>query len=609
MCLEPGSTCRDEVAWCVSDLRRNLLGERRDLSIDCGPKCLNMITSTECDPTTCPVGDSCQNRKFQRHQNALVYPKNFGEKGFGLVAGEFIPKETFVIQYIGEVFSLKSEEGKKRSEAYQKSTCTYMMKLGGNEVIDPTVFGNMARMINHSCDPNCETRKWRVGGEIEVGIIAVKDIRPGEELTFDYQFDVYRTPLTHCLCGASKCKNYLGLVPVDYTMEEWNQRISNVSCETCGGADEEKGVNELLLCDMCNNAYHNYCLNPMIQIPKGAWFCPRCAQSNTGEPMNQETEVVEPPVVEDKRERPVKALLRKDKRLRSMYQKWAKRTDYPGSYELKRMVERCGESEDQYLRMYHELFAFQKDLQHEVVMEFLEELKAERMASQKVNQPPAVRIKKQKDTTPKTPNIQSTAAVSTIMSENPDVQQDEDPGGDEEMDVDEESEEEAPVQSFVPSSIKRVSGPASPQDKIKAEMLERFKKVLVSSEAWRNLKDQAYCAHINEQGPTNRATLYISELDHYLYRHTEDLERNINKAIPSLKYFIGPGTTPDVFEKKQEFVVTAGTVRQQDFIKNFFKLMDEATIEYRKACGFCKATVKVPAIFLKQLIGEYQRNV
>lgn len=54
-----------------------------------------------------------------------------------------------------------------------------MMKLGGNEVIDPTYKGNMARFINHSCDPNCETQKWNVLGEICVGIFATRDIEVG----------------------------------------------------------------------------------------------------------------------------------------------------------------------------------------------------------------------------------------------------------------------------------------------------------------------------------------------------------------------------------------------------------------------------------------------
>lgn len=68
----------------------------------------------------------------------------------------------------------------------QKSTCTYLMRTSNNEVIDPTFKGNMARFMNHSCNPNCITQKWNVLGEICVGIFASRDIEENEELTFDY---------------------------------------------------------------------------------------------------------------------------------------------------------------------------------------------------------------------------------------------------------------------------------------------------------------------------------------------------------------------------------------------------------------------------------------
>jgi SET domain-containing protein len=61
------------------------------------------------------------------------------------------------MQYIGEVFNINSAIGRERCERYSTSTCTYMMKIGKNEVIDPTDYGNLARFMNHSCDPNCET--------------------------------------------------------------------------------------------------------------------------------------------------------------------------------------------------------------------------------------------------------------------------------------------------------------------------------------------------------------------------------------------------------------------------------------------------------------------
>lgn len=53
-------------------------------------------------------------------------------------------------------------------------------------MIDPTSKGNLARFINHSCEPNCITEKWNVLGEVCIGIFAIRDINEDEELTFDY---------------------------------------------------------------------------------------------------------------------------------------------------------------------------------------------------------------------------------------------------------------------------------------------------------------------------------------------------------------------------------------------------------------------------------------
>jgi SET domain-containing protein len=95
-----------------------------------------------------------------------VYPVKTEFKGWGLCAGEFIKKGTFIMQYVGEVFSVDSELGEERVKLYKNSTCTYLMKTTNNEVIDPTFHGNIARFINHSCDPNCVTQKWNVLGEV-----------------------------------------------------------------------------------------------------------------------------------------------------------------------------------------------------------------------------------------------------------------------------------------------------------------------------------------------------------------------------------------------------------------------------------------------------------
>ena len=150
------------------------------------------------------------------------------------------------------------------------------MKLGASEVIDPTFKGNMARFINHSCDPNCETQKWNVLGETCVGIFATRDIEVGQELSFNYQFDVYSTPYTRCLCGAANCNQYLGLVPEGYTAEEWNEKVETMPCELCH-SNEQENDDEFLLCDECNLGFHMFCLKPPLkEIPAGSWFCPKC---------------------------------------------------------------------------------------------------------------------------------------------------------------------------------------------------------------------------------------------------------------------------------------------------------------------------------------------
>ena len=74
--------------------------------------------------------------------------------------------------------------------------------------------GALGRFINHSCDPNCETQKWVVRGELAIGLFALRDIQPGEELTFDYNFERYGDKvcdLLSCRAPANECQEPSGL--------------------------------------------------------------------------------------------------------------------------------------------------------------------------------------------------------------------------------------------------------------------------------------------------------------------------------------------------------------------------------------------------------------
>ncbi|XP_073003236.1 histone-lysine N-methyltransferase ASHH1 [Typha latifolia] len=176
----------------------------------CGERCLNVLTSTECTPGYCPCGEYCKNQRFQKCEYAKSRLCKTEGRGWGLLADKFIKAGQFVIEYCGEVISWK--EAKRRSQAYEAEGLkdAYIIYLNAYESIDATIKGSLARFINHSCQPNCETRKWTVLGEVRVGIFATQDIPAGTELAYDYNFEWYGGAKVRCLCGAASCSGFLG---------------------------------------------------------------------------------------------------------------------------------------------------------------------------------------------------------------------------------------------------------------------------------------------------------------------------------------------------------------------------------------------------------------
>ncbi|VFQ64727.1 unnamed protein product [Cuscuta campestris] len=184
--------------------------EQSDPESACGEGCLNVLTSTECTPGYCPCGSYCKNQRFQKCEYAKTKLFKTDGRGWGLHADENIKDGQFIIEYCGEVIS--SEKARKRSQTYENQGLkdAYIISLNANYFIDATRKGSVARFINHSCLPNCETRKWTVLGETRVGIFAKQDISIGIELTYNYNFEWYGGATVRCLCGAPKCSIFLG---------------------------------------------------------------------------------------------------------------------------------------------------------------------------------------------------------------------------------------------------------------------------------------------------------------------------------------------------------------------------------------------------------------
>lgn len=133
----------------------------------------------------------------------LLEVRTSGVHGRGVFAIKRIPKGARIIEYTGERKPWDSIEEDPDDPR------TYLFGLkNGKDVIDPANGGNEARWINHSCEPNCEAIEERG----RVFIYALRDLRPGEELSYDYQLEVDE-PLTKevekesaCHCGSSKCR-------------------------------------------------------------------------------------------------------------------------------------------------------------------------------------------------------------------------------------------------------------------------------------------------------------------------------------------------------------------------------------------------------------------
>ncbi|RVE62609.1 hypothetical protein OJAV_G00158800 [Oryzias javanicus] len=183
--------------------------ERSKGVMACGEDCLNRLLMIECS-SRCLNGAYCSNRRFQKKQHADFEVILTDDKGWGLRAAKEMPPNTFVLEYCGEVLDHKEFKTRVKEYARNKNIHYYFMSLKNNEIIDATLKGNCSRFMNHSCEPNCETQKWTVNGQLRVGFFTTKTVAAGTELTFDYQFQRYGKEAQKCFCGAPSCRGFLG---------------------------------------------------------------------------------------------------------------------------------------------------------------------------------------------------------------------------------------------------------------------------------------------------------------------------------------------------------------------------------------------------------------
>lgn len=150
--------------------------------------CRNIIMNIECG-NSCGFQDNCGNKNFQFKRYAKLAVLETPLKGLGVFAKEDIAKDQFIIEYVGEFIGKKPLQ--QRLAKYKQLKKDHYVLACKRNYIDATVMGNIARFVNHSCQPNCRIEFWEVFRKTCVGIFAECDIKEGEEITYDYKFESY----------------------------------------------------------------------------------------------------------------------------------------------------------------------------------------------------------------------------------------------------------------------------------------------------------------------------------------------------------------------------------------------------------------------------------
>ncbi|MFL2883469.1 MAG: SET domain-containing protein [Pelagibacteraceae bacterium] len=121
----------------------------------------------------------------------------------GLYAAKNIIAGTKIIYYKGKIITKKETE---RNPKYDNEKAIYLFNLNSRYDLDGDFSYNTARLINHSCNPNCEV----AGKGLKLWIFALRDIKKGEELSYDYGFGFDENYKDYvCKCRSNNCCGYI----------------------------------------------------------------------------------------------------------------------------------------------------------------------------------------------------------------------------------------------------------------------------------------------------------------------------------------------------------------------------------------------------------------
>eukprot|EP00940_MAST-03C_sp_MAST-3C-sp2_P001540 g1540.t1 len=177
--------------------------------------CINARLKIECTRKTCAfcAAGTCANTRFSKKIWKKVLPFDTGDecRGWGLKIRDTARAGDFIIEYVGELIDQQMLTHRmwgyhREKQKNGQKMNFYMLSVNADCVIDATKTANCSRFLNHSCNPSCEVQKWQVGNAFKIGIFALRDLEPGEELTIDYQAETIASDSWECRCGEPNCR-------------------------------------------------------------------------------------------------------------------------------------------------------------------------------------------------------------------------------------------------------------------------------------------------------------------------------------------------------------------------------------------------------------------
>lgn len=125
--------------------------------------------------------------------NPKVSVKKAGKHGMGVFATKPIRKGEVIAKFDGTIYDFDFED-------WTQDLYNHVIQFEERKWRDSK---GIARLINHSCDPNCGIKR-------RFEVVAMKDIEPGEQITWDYEMTEDYLWRMKCTCGSPLCRKTIG---------------------------------------------------------------------------------------------------------------------------------------------------------------------------------------------------------------------------------------------------------------------------------------------------------------------------------------------------------------------------------------------------------------